>query len=131
MSIFLSLFLFVSNCLLVHYFSFHSSAFFLFGCYLACHLLSLISHLLHDLLSSYLFILPPLFISPFFTITSSHSQEIFSTFPFTPQDCQLSDRPRPLLLIFDRSADIFPPLMHTSTYQVSARIVCFVMTLLC
>jgi len=32
-------------------------------------------------------------------------------------DCLISDRPRPLLLIFDRSADIFPMLMHTSTYQ--------------
>ena len=28
-----------------------------------------------------------------------------------------SDRPRPLLLIFDRTADMAPPLLHTSTYQ--------------
>jgi hypothetical protein len=32
-------------------------------------------------------------------------------------DCLVSDRPRPLLLIFDRSSDMVPPLMHTSTYQ--------------
>ena len=34
-------------------------------------------------------------------------------------DCLVSDQPRPLLLIFDRSADMCPPLMHTSTYQVN------------
>jgi sec1 family domain-containing protein 1 len=29
----------------------------------------------------------------------------------------VSDRPRPLLLIFDRNSDIFPLLQHSSTYQ--------------
>lgn len=29
----------------------------------------------------------------------------------------VSDRPRPLLLIFDRNCDIFPLLQHSSTYQ--------------
>lgn len=33
-------------------------------------------------------------------------------------DALVSDRPRPLLLIFDRNSDIFPLLQHTSTYQV-------------
>ena len=36
-------------------------------------------------------------------------------FPFV--ESLNSDRPRPLLLIFDRTADIAPPLLHTSTYQ--------------
>ena len=40
------------------------------------------------------------------------------------QDCLVSDRPRPLLLIFDRSVDMFPPLMHTSTYQVRTHTYC-------
>ena len=31
--------------------------------------------------------------------------------------CILTDRPRPLLLIFDRTADLTPPLLHTSTYH--------------
>ena len=34
----------------------------------------------------------------------------------------MSDRPRPLLLIFDRGSDFFPVLQHTSTYQVQARL---------
>lgn len=32
-------------------------------------------------------------------------------------ECLLSDKPRPLLLIFDRTCDMSPPLQHTSTYQ--------------
>jgi hypothetical protein len=32
-------------------------------------------------------------------------------------DCLISDRARPLLLIFDRTCDMSPPLLHTSTYQ--------------
>jgi len=32
-------------------------------------------------------------------------------------DCLVSDRPRPLLLIFDRTVDMSSPLLHTSTYQ--------------
>lgn len=32
-------------------------------------------------------------------------------------ECLLSDKPRPLLLIFDRTCDLSPPLQHTSTYQ--------------
>ena len=32
-------------------------------------------------------------------------------------ECNVSDRPRPLLLIFDRTQDMLPPLLHTSTYQ--------------
>jgi len=33
------------------------------------------------------------------------------------EDCLVGDRPRPLLLIFDRSSDFFPILQHTSKYQ--------------
>ena len=35
------------------------------------------------------------------------------------EDCLVGDhnRPRPLLLILDRTADLFPLLQHTSTYQ--------------
>jgi hypothetical protein len=29
----------------------------------------------------------------------------------------VTDRPRPLMLIFDRTVDLTPPLLHTSTYQ--------------
>jgi len=29
----------------------------------------------------------------------------------------MTDRPRPLMLIFDRTVDLTPPLLHTSTYQ--------------
>jgi sec1 family domain-containing protein 1 len=32
-------------------------------------------------------------------------------------ECLVSDRPRPLLLIFDRTHDLMPPLLHSSTYQ--------------
>ena len=32
-------------------------------------------------------------------------------------DCLVSDRPRPLLLVFDRTVDMSSPLLHTSTYQ--------------
>eukprot|EP00607_Mallomonas_marina_P005043 CAMPEP_0182425634 /NCGR_PEP_ID=MMETSP1167-20130531/12086_1 /TAXON_ID=2988 /ORGANISM="Mallomonas Sp, Strain CCMP3275" /LENGTH=430 /DNA_ID=CAMNT_0024606513 /DNA_START=765 /DNA_END=2057 /DNA_ORIENTATION=+ len=32
-------------------------------------------------------------------------------------DCLLSDRPRPLLLLFDRCSDMATPLLHTSSYQ--------------
>ena len=32
-------------------------------------------------------------------------------------DCLVSDRARPLMLIFDRTADMSSPLMHTSSYQ--------------
>eukprot|EP01038_Epipyxis_sp_PR26KG_P005707 gene5707-7877_t len=33
------------------------------------------------------------------------------------EDCLMNDRSRPLLLIFDRTADLFPVLQHNLTYQ--------------
>jgi hypothetical protein len=33
------------------------------------------------------------------------------------EDCLVQDRARPLMLILDRSSDLFPILQHTSTYQ--------------
>jgi Sec1 family len=80
-------------------------------------------------------LISPFLALPFslFLLISSTSTQLFTIFPsffypsFLPptpsslclsQDCLVSDRPRPLLLIFDRSCDMFPPLMHTSTYQV-------------
>jgi hypothetical protein len=32
-------------------------------------------------------------------------------------ECLVSDRPRPLLIIMDRTDDMVPPLLHTSTYH--------------
>jgi Sec1 family len=67
-----------------------------------------------------------LFLRLYLLLISSISSQLFSLYslslPLPPlclsKDCLVSDRPRPLLLIFDRSCDMFPPLMHTSTYQV-------------
>jgi hypothetical protein len=57
------------------------------------------------------------------------SQELFSLVkdvlsPRNPaqalfEDCLVHDRARPLLLIVDRTNDLFPMLQHNSTYLVS------------
>lgn len=58
------------------------------------------------------------------------SQELFSLAkdvlsPRNPaqalfEDCLVHDRARPLLLIVDRTNDLFPMLQHNSTYLVSS-----------